>query len=177
ANELIVFQNIAHEKTYKIIFKEKYESFPTLNFLIRGNLVTFFLIGHEDWVKAISITKPPLSDYTLVSTCSQDRIICIWKISLSDDSKNSHQTINDLITKHYFSVQLNSGISQQFCVTKDSILLCHESRISAIDWLENAKSFPNLLSVGMDELIIIWKYDFNNNLWNEKVEMIFTTIF
>ncbi|KAF0992372.1 hypothetical protein HZS_762 [Henneguya salminicola] len=129
---------------------------------------TIKLNAHDDWVKSISIVQPSNSDYYLLATASQDRVICIWKIEKSNIYQSEDQSLLSSINKQYFIVQNNQN-SVNFSIKKESLLISHEAHVSYLEWLTENRSYPRLLSIDMDEMLLIWEYDNVNKLWNDRI--------
>jgi elongator complex protein 2 len=119
----------------------------------------------------------------LISSCSQDNYIRLWKIKsqILTNNQNENTTTTTLIGDdlklkksvfRVFSSEHNCDV--EYSVRLESVLLGHE------DWIYATKFHPRiqdindnerttqpscLLSASMDKTVVIWNYDSENNIW------------
>ncbi|KII61083.1 hypothetical protein RF11_05800 [Thelohanellus kitauei] len=142
--------------------------------------------AHKGWVDAVTCFVRENLIY--IVSASHDHTACVWKIEKNVQPR-AKSTIVDLLTKHILVVN-NNGVKSEYCVIKDSILAAHGASVTRVEWLESSEFssrysalngvFQNkelqtqgpgmrIITLGMDELAIIWEYDPVNCIWNDKV--------
>jgi len=135
------------------------------------------LSGHEDWVRKLDFVDVE-NDYMLLSSCSQDSYIRIWKIqpvdpnsaSSSGDDRNLLQT-----KKEFFSVPCGASSTAQYSASIEAVLSAHENWVYSANWNKSSCSKNlcglRLLSASIDKTIVLWKYDPDANLWIDDMRV------
>ncbi|KAG5678159.1 hypothetical protein PVAND_007854 [Polypedilum vanderplanki] len=126
------------------------------------------LIGHEDWVRGLDFVKEENGDVLLASS-SQDSFIRLWRISPFNQNVQ-------LKSKEIDSIQIEERIftlgSKKFVLSLESVLQGHENWVYSVHWNKNNESKTlQLLSSSMDRTMIIWSFDKELDVWNEKVRV------
>ncbi|KAG7759659.1 hypothetical protein KL930_002631 [Ogataea haglerorum] len=118
------------------------------------------LPGHEDWIKAIAVTKQGPGQF-LVASGSQDRYIRLWKLCLNDaiSKADTSNQLGLLMNKqHYFDIDDATRCAINF----DAIIMGHDDWISSLVW---HPSKTVLLSSSADTSIMIWEPDESSGVW------------
>ncbi|XP_046816930.1 probable elongator complex protein 2 [Vespa crabro] len=127
------------------------------------------LLGHEDWIRCIDITKD-IEGNILIATGSQDATIRLWKISIHKEEKSIEEILEQ--KKHLFEV---NGI--KYNTTLESVLCGHEGWIYGVHWYPVKKqdginqNSTKLLSCSLDKSMIIWEPDPATGIWCETVRV------
>ncbi|KAK7867755.1 hypothetical protein R5R35_002257 [Gryllus longicercus] len=128
------------------------------------------LMGHEDWVRALDITKYD-SSRLLIATGSQDSMIRLWQLTVRDSAtKEQTLSLNEDIQpeKEEFCVK-----GKTFAVTMESVLTGHDGWIYSVCWhVSNGDcTAVKLLSASLDKSIIVWSPDPQTGLWLENMRV------
>lgn len=123
------------------------------------------LIGHEDWVRGLDFIEDDNGDILLASS-SQDSFIRLWRIS----EKKLEQIIDDeliQIDERTFTL----GI-KKFTLSLESVLQGHENWVYSVHWNRHPVTKTlQLLSSSMDKSMLIYTYDREQGVWNEKIRV------
>lgn len=126
------------------------------------------LVGHEDWIKCLSmVTVTEGLDYILASG-SQDRYIRLWRLRLNeaiDDSDEDESRLVLLSNKQYKFSLGDSRAAFSF----EALLMGHDDWVTGLNWHPsttsgNTRKFQ-LLSLSADTALMIWEMDEDSGIW------------
>lgn len=156
-------------------------------------------MGHDDWIRDIDVCSPK-QNQLLITSCSQDTYIRIWKLEAFETKKEVNGTIEGSYSKKLalnvtnddeeeeekvraneitlkstsFNVNLSSNHQAKFELNLESVLYGHEDWIYSVRWApktSNGEQPLTLVSSSIDKTIVLWKYDETNSLWLDTVRI------
>lgn len=134
------------------------------------------LIGHEDWVQCLAVSRAPNSSDLLLASGGQDSFIRIWKISpvTKEKAMEELKPVKDLGPEDEIRQKedIFAAGDAFFSAGLESILAGHEDKIYGLKWTSNAEQHEmKLLSCSLDKTMILWHQDHETGIWIEKVRV------
>lgn len=136
------------------------------------------LVGHTDWVRGLDFVAVNDSELLLASS-SQDTFIRLWHISARAKASGDRYLLkkdgllvgdDDIqIEERLITVTASDGISHNYAISLESVLLAHDGWVYGVHWHLHADGRLQLLSSSIDKSLIVW--EIQDGVWVEDVRV------